>query len=282
MGNKRLLILLLALIFFIAVIGLTRGERENATAPERFLRDMISWVQGAVYMPVSATGNFFKNVADLRTVYEENQVLKLTLSRYANDVARLNTLEKENERLKEMLDYTTRQKERDDYVYRVANVVGTGSDAYRRTIDIDLGEKDGIREDMAVTTTKGMIGRVIRVSNFFSTVELITSLDEEIGEVKGIAVTALGKELDSFGTILNYDQQEQVLLVSKIQQADPMEVGDTIITSHLGTVYPSGLVIGEVVSREVSTEGLTHIAKVKPAADFTKLREVFVIEVPEP
>jgi rod shape-determining protein MreC len=134
---------------------------------------------------------------------------------------------------------------------------------------------------MAVTTVDGLIGRVVRVAPFHSTVQLITNLNDKANNTKSIAATVLGNEEASFGIIQSYDRAEGVLLMTKISQDDPLKVGDIIVSSGLGQVFPKGLVIGEVVEREVGEFGITHVAKIKPAADFSRLYEVFVVEMPE-
>jgi rod shape-determining protein MreC len=268
---------MIGLIVFIALIGLTSQKREQMSWPEKFIADTVSWSQSLIYKPISATGHLISRLSDLGHLYQENAALKQTLSTYVMDIAKLNALEKENARLKEMLNFTQNQKKRVNYKYHVASVVGYGTDTYRKTLTIDLGSRDGMKINMAVTTEKGLIGRIIRVSPFYSTVELITSLNENDVSTKGIIVTANGKD-HSFGTILSYDQAKRVLLVTKIRQDDQMAVGDTIITSAYSTLYPQGLVIGKVLSRKISKSGLTYVAEVKPSADFDRLREVLVIE----
>ena len=70
--------------------------------------------------------------------------------------------------------------------------------------------------------------------------------------------------------------------MNKIESTDPMEVGDTVLTSGFGEVFPKGIKIGTIVSRHVG-DSITHTAMIQPSAnlDGTKLRQVFVIEVPE-
>ena len=285
LGNKRLFILLFALILFIAVMGLTMSYREEMTWPEKFVTDSLSWVQGLLSKPLAAVAGFIEDVSNLRTVYEENRALKQTLAYYARDVARLNALELENERLQEALNFTERQKRIDDYTYRIAHVISFSTDPLNSTIRIDLGSENGIRENMAVVSTKGLVGRVVRVSPFHATVELITNLDPGGGETHAISATVLGKEDASFGIIETYDREKNVLHLSKIEIEDPLAVGDIVVTSGFGGIYPPGLVIGKVISRETEKFGtITHTAEIEPAADFSplKLREVFVVEVPEP
>jgi rod shape-determining protein MreC len=133
---------------------------------------------------------------------------------------------------------------------------------------------------MAVTTIDGLVGIVSHVSTFTSTVQLVTDLDENTSKGMPVSATVLGKEMESFG-IIEYDEQSGTLQMTKIDALDPMVVGDKVITSGLGNVFPKGIVIGTVESRQVGDFGLTHTAIIKPSVKFDHLREVFVVVVPE-
>ena len=285
LGNKRLFILLFALIFFIAVMGLTMRNRESVTWPEKFITDSLTWTQSLISKPAASIAGFFRDIGNLRTVYEENRALKQTLAFYARDVARLNTLERENARLREALQFTERQKSMDNYTYRIARVISFSTDPFNDTIRIDLGSEDGIKENMAVVSPLGLVGRIGRVSPFHSTVELITNMDPGNADSSAISATVRGKEDATFGIIDTYDREANVLHMSKIELEDPLAVGDVVVTTGFGGIYPPGLTIGTVLSRETEKFGtITHTAEVRPAAEFSplKLREVFVVEVPKP
>jgi rod shape-determining protein MreC len=289
-GNKKLFMLLLALIFFVALMGLTLNKREKLTWPEMFIKDSISWTQGLLYKPARYIAGFFEDVHQLRVIYEENKQLKMTLSQYARDTMRLNDMVAQNKRFKDLLDFTDRQKQSDNYKYHVAEVVSESPDPYSNVVNINLGSKDGMKENMAVMSVDGLIGRVTRVSNFYSTVQLLTDIDDANNGVsgKGIAVTVKNNENESFGTIESFDGKEQKLVMTKIVQTDPLKVGDTIVTSGLGQVFPRGIVVGTVVSKLPGDFGINYKALIEPAAKsmllnasgFRHLREVLVVEVP--
>jgi rod shape-determining protein MreC len=293
LGNKRLVFLMLGFVFFMALMGFTLGQREQMTWPEKFLQDSVSFMQSLLYKPAGYIAGFFEDVGNLHIVYEENQVLKRTLSQYARDTAKLNELKAQNERLTAALEFTERQKRLNRYRWRIAEVVGVSPDPFNNTIKINLGEKDGIQENWAVVSVDGLIGRVVRVSPFYSNVQLITDINVRVNNTKAIAATVAGKESESFGMIESYElpgkdlvekyrlpRGQRYLIMSKIQSADPLQIGDTIVTSGLGGVFPRGIEIGTVVSREVGDFGITHTAMVKPSSQFRNLREVFVVEVP--
>lgn len=279
MGNKRLLILMLGLICFIVLMGLTFGRRGYATWPEKFLKDTVSWTQGVLYRPMGAVVGFFEDISRLTTVYEENKVLRQTLSKYARDTSRLNDLEQQNKRLQDALGFTDRQKQMNNYHFRTAEVIQF--DLANNLISVNLGEKDGIRPNMAVMSVEGLVGRVVAVSPFHSDVQLLTGIDDKAAlESKAISVTV--KENDqSYGYIESYDKDKQQLIMTKIDPRDQIKPGDTVITSGKGLVFPRGIEIGKVVEKREGDFGITYVATIQPFASFTHLREVFIIEVPE-
>lgn len=280
MRNKRLFILMIGLIVFIAVMGFTLG-RTRLTWPEKFLNDAVGTVQGALYRPVGAVADFFGDLGRLSDVYKENAQLRQTVAQYARDQAKYNFVEAENERLKDALGFTEKQKQLYQYRYLIAQVVGSSNNPLDKTIKINLGSRDGIKTQMAVTTTDGLVGLVSRVSEFTSTVEPITQLDAESPTGVQIAATVFGKEKESFGIIDSYDAESGMLQMTKIDENDKMAPGDKVITSGLGNVFPRGVVIGTLVNRQVGDFGLTQKATIAPAADFDHLREVFVVVVPD-
>jgi len=278
-GNKRLLISLISLVIVIALMGVTLGNKGAVSWPEKMIQDTVAWMQGLIYKPAGYIAGFFEDIGNLQQLHEENERLKRTVSHYARDTARLNVLESENERLKEALDFTERQRLADDLIYRIARVVAFNQDGFNNVFKIDLGANDGIREEMAVVTTEGLVGRVIRVSEFSSNVALITDINDQSINSTGISVTSM-EHPESFGIIESYHPESRKLIIGKIKQEDPLRIGDTIITSGLGGVYPEGLVIGKVVSRSEGTFGITHVAEIEPAANLSnpRLREVFVVQ----
>jgi rod shape-determining protein MreC len=281
MGNKRLIFLLSGLVCFFILMGLTLGNRAQMTMPEKFVKDTVSWTQGLFYRPAAYIAGFFEDIRQLSVIYEENKTLKLTLTQYARDTQKLNELEAQNKVLKDALGFTERQKQANNYKYRMAEVVTVNADPFNNTLSINLGQKDGIKKDMAVMTIDGLVGRINEVSEFYSNVQLLTEINDTDSNSKAIAVTVKGRESQSFGMIESFDVKTGNLVMNKVDQADPMQVGDTVITSGLGLVFPSGIEIGKIVSIGLGEFGITHKVLVEPKASFRHIREVYVVEVPE-
>ncbi|MDQ0110847.1 rod shape-determining protein MreC [Paenibacillus harenae] len=280
MRNKRMFMLMIGFILFIAVIGFSLSDRKELTWPEKFIKDTSAYVQQWFYKPAGSIAGFFEDLSELRLLYEENEQLRITAAAYARDKVNYNFVQKENERLKEALSFTERQKQMYNYNYLIAQVVSVSNDANNRSMNINLGSKNGIKPNMAVTTVKGLIGLVDSVTPYTATVTPITELDESSPTFNSIAVTVMGREDTSFGILSSFNTETQRLLMTRIPEMDPMTFGDTVITSGLGNVYPRGLVIGTVETKQVGDFGLTYTATVKLAASFDHLTEVFVVEVP--
>ncbi len=264
------------LVVFFALMGFTLG-RTKLTWPEKFVHDSFGLVQSLLYRPVGAVAGFFRELSRISDVYRENELLRQTVARYAQDQIRYNLLELENERLKEALGFTERQKQLYEYRFLIAHVMGFSSDPYNRSFRIDLGARDGIREKMTVQTVDGIVGIVSRVSEFTSTVMPLTEIDPASPNAIAVSATVLGKESESFGVVDAYNKETGLFRMSRIDPNDPLEVGDVVITSGLGGLFPRGVVIGTVVSKQVGDFGLTLTADIRPAAEFDHLSEVFVV-----
>ncbi|MDT2238757.1 rod shape-determining protein MreC [Paenibacillus larvae] len=182
-----------------------------------------------------------------------------------------------------MLEFTEEQKKVNNYKYHAAEVIASSNEAYNNTVTVNLGEKDGIKTDMAVMTVDGLIGRVIRVSGFTSTVQLLTNVSDTDMNSKAIAVTTKkspdSDKPESYGIIENYENN--MLVMNRVEKDDPIQEGDEVITSGLGQVYPAGIRVGKVVSRKPGDLGVNDKVLVEPYANFSHIREVLIVEVPE-
>ncbi|GIO43600.1 rod shape-determining protein MreC [Paenibacillus apis] len=281
LSNKRLFIMLIGLILFIAVMGFTLGPRTSLSWPEKFVKDTVGFVQYIFYKPAGAIAGFFEDISNLRNLQKENEELKIALAHYTRDKARFNWIEQENARLQKDLDFTNAQKEQYNYTWKIAHVISVNDDPVNRTIVLNIGGREGVKEGQAVHSVEGLVGVVSHVSNFTSTVKLLTTMDARDPNSNGIAVTAQGKENEVFGVIETYDLSSGTFQMSRIEDPKPLAKDDLIVSSGIGGVFPRGMIIGKVLDIQVGEYGLTYTATVKPAASFTDWKELFVVFEPE-
>ncbi|HBS44701.1 rod shape-determining protein MreC [Paenibacillus sp. FSL P4-0184] len=278
LSNKRLFILLITLVLFIVVMGFSLASRSSLSWPENFLRDTTGFVQKMFYKPAGYVAGLFEDIGNLKDLSKENEQLKILAAQYARDKAQYNFIQAINEDLHKQLRFTKEQEKLYKYEWHIAQVVSQTTEPGNSTIVIDLGSKDGVKPNMSVISVDGLVGVISQVSNFTSTVKLITMMDtNDPNSQPPIAATAVGKEGKSFGMIESYNQKTNKLLMTKIPPGDPIVKDDVVVSSGIGGLYPRGLTIGTVDSVEVGEYGLTSTAVVTPSAEFMDWKHLFVV-----
>ncbi|MES5892267.1 rod shape-determining protein MreC [Bacillus cereus group sp. RP43] len=266
--NKRLIVLLVSIILLVALIGISLKERNSLTWPEQFVKDTVGVVERVFQKPANYVAGFFENVEDVKRTYEENKKLKAKLDTTADLSGVVKNLEDENKKLREL---TGKEKSRGDYTEVQASVVSRNPDKWYDLVGIDKGAQQGIKKDMAVVTPKGLVGRVKSVSQFTSSVELLSSMSR----TNRVSAIVQGQE-NIFGLIEGYDKEKQLLLFTKISSDAQVEKDQLVVTSGLGDIFPKGLAIGKIVDVQPDPYGLTKTAYVKPSADLNDVEHIIV------
>ena len=269
-SNRRLIILLVCIIILVGLIGYSISEQRSKTVPEQFISDSVSWVQSVFSKPAHFVAGFFENVEEMQNLYKENQILKSHLDEYAALQVEVNDLRKQNEELKGSLEV---KENLYNYTVRSALIIHRSPDRWNEFIGINKGAQNGIKEDMAVMTSKGLIGKVHEVSQFSSTIQLLTDQDRT-NRISAI----VDSERSIYGFIEGIQEETGYLKFTKISIDAEIEEGQVVVTSGLGGIFPAGLLIGEVVSYDTDEFGLTQTAYVEPSADFNRLDYVLIIE----
>ncbi|WP_234539147.1 rod shape-determining protein MreC [Paenibacillus pseudetheri] len=278
LSNKRLFILLITLVLFIVVMGFSLASRSSLSWPENFLRDTTGFVQKMFYKPAGYVAGLFEDIGNLKDLSKENEQLKILAAQYARDKAQYNFIKARNDELEKNWNFTEEQKKLYKYEYHIAQVISQTTEPSNSTIVIDLGAKDGVRPNMSVISVDGLVGVISQVSNFTSTVKLMTMMDtNDPNSQPPIAATAITKEGKTFGMIESYDPKTNKLLMNKIPPGDPIAPKDVIVSSGIGGLYPRGLTIGTVESVEVGEFGLTSTAVIKPSAEFQDWKQLIVV-----
>jgi rod shape-determining protein MreC len=267
--NKRLIFLLVSIIILVALIGFSLRDREELTWPEKFVKDTTGWVQSLVSTPTHFVAGFFENLEDLQITYDENKELKKRLDKLASLEAQVHLLTEENKDLRDILDNKESLR---DFEPIQATVVARNPDQWHEMIIINQGEVNGIKENMPVVTSRGLIGKVKSISQFTSTVQLLSTMDPKY---RISSIIQADKEI--YGLVEGYDNERELLLVKNIPYNAKVKKGQNVITSGLGGIFPEGLVIGKVVEVVPDQYGLNQTAYVKPGANFYDLKNVMVI-----
>jgi len=170
--------------------------------------------------------------------------------------------QKENERLRHLLSLNDRLEFRSIGARVVARTPGFLSNL----VYIDRGSEEGVYTDAAVLSGDGIIGRVILVTKHQSQVQLISNPDASIG--------ALLEQTRTPGVLQG--SGDALLDMAYVGNAEPVKVGDIVVSSGLDGIYPKGLPIGKVVDSRKG-KGVFRFIKVEPRVDLIRVEEVSVL-----
>ena len=182
------------------------------------------------------------------------------------------SLEKEIQELKEALELN---KTLTEYTPINATILSRNKSYWYNTITIDKGKRDGITEDMAVITSKGLIGKISSVSLTSSEVKLITS--DDINFKVSIAINT--NDVDNFAILNGYDNKTNLIKATGIDKTTNINIGDKVLTSGLGKKFPAGIYIGTVEKIESDKYNLSKTVHIKTYQNFNDIHYVTVLKV---
>ncbi|MGI6097300.1 MAG: rod shape-determining protein MreC [Dethiobacteria bacterium] len=267
-GRKTLIILAIVAIVLLVSISITEDDRYKITPLEDAVLVVFSPLQDIFMRMGKTVSTFFYTVTNYEEILEENNRLKEELAERQKHSSQLLELQKENYRLRQLLGF----KSKTSFDLLPAEVIARDPSNWFEVITVNKGYNDGVEKDMPVVTSSGLLGKVSTVSRNSSQVMLLTD--------PRIAVSALvqrSREPGVVGIVEGYPEEPGYLQMRNIPPEGNILPGDTIISSGLGGVYPKGLVIGYVIEVGEDEYGLLQYAKLKTAANFNRLEEVFLI-----
>jgi rod shape-determining protein MreC len=190
----------------------------------------------------------------------ENQQLK---SQAVQSIA----IARENDQLRGLLGWQRQAPWR----LKLANVVMRDPANWWRTVQIDLGSRDGLRVDLPVITASGLVGRVSSVSLMRSQIVLIGDPNCRVSATVENAAHDMGVIIAS-GPI-----DTSLVELTYLASSANLKPGQSVVTSGLGGVFPKGIPIGQVVDSRSVEYGLYTEARVKLSANLGSLEQVWVL-----
>jgi rod shape-determining protein MreC len=155
------------------------------------------------------------------------------------------------------------------YTYRSAKVINNSTNKYFNFITLNKGSLNGIRKEMGVISSKGVVGIVKDVSDHYTSV--ISILNTRLH------ISAKLKESGFFGS-LNWDGKDyRYAWLNEIPIHAPVKVGDLVVTSGYSSIFPEGILIGTVEEVEKDKGESFFRIKVRLSVDFKDLSYVEVI-----
>ena len=221
-----------------------------------------NWVTGKVYEWTSWMESFFSMTKvnedlTLRNFYLERQVAQLRRL-YAE--ATTETDVKEQQELEKLQQYKLIP----------AKVVTNELHLANNLITIDKGEKDGVEVGMGVACGKGVVGVVYLTSTYYSIVIPVLNM-------KSSRISCAIRNRGYFG-VLRWDGRDAgIAYVEDIPRHARFNKGDWVETNGFSTIFPAGILVGQIKQVYNSRDGLSYRLQVRLSTDFGNLRDVVVI-----
>jgi rod shape-determining protein MreC len=199
---------------------------------------------------------------ELDRLRKENQQLKL-------QEVQARQFEQENARLRQAVGWQQQKK----WELKLGRVILRDPANWWRTVQIDLGSREGIAPDMPVLTVQGLIGKVSVVSFTHSQVVLLGDSHCKVsGLIQGDARDRLTGIIGPSGTL-----DSTLVALSLLPPNANVKPGQAVVTSGVGGIFPPGISVGTIVDSHAADYGLSTEARVKLAANLNALEEVWVI-----
>jgi rod shape-determining protein MreC len=256
----------LLLCFILLALFLTTLKTRLASHSlffEEVVMSMVMPIQEAIDRGVQWVSGLWHGYVNLTQVRRDSLRLQLQIEELQGQLQVYQEAYLQQQRLQELLGFAVSAPPHTT----VAQVVGIDPSQWAEAVTINKGSVHNVRKDTAVITHRGLVGRTIEIAPHYATVLLITD--------RRSAVDAVIQRTRARGIVVG--KSRRLCELRYVDFHEDLQVGDAIISSGLGEVYPQGLLIGTVVSVRQKPSGLFHEVEVKPAVDLAKLEETLVL-----
>jgi rod shape-determining protein MreC len=252
-------------VLLVCLLLLTVQTRGGGTgrAPD-VIALLVTPVQGLLMKIHRGALGAWMSYVDWKTVRRENMGLRAEAQRLKIQALQVEEIREENARLRRLLTL----RERLPLATLSGEVVGREAGGWMRTLTVNRGRGSGISRQVPVIVPDGLVGRVVQVRTGASVVQLLDDPASTVGAVVQRTRTPGLVEGDPTGRVrfkfMTRDQAQVAL-------------GDIVVTSGLGGLFPKGVPIGQVVAIQDKGSALFHFAVLAPAVDFTRVEEVLLL-----
>ena len=263
---KVRIVLMIALVLMVALALIT--SLTDFDLPQQAVQGVLAPVRSGIQSLTRQAEQYYNYMFRYEALEAENAQLRARIAELEEDARSVDSLERENQRLKELNGLT---EARDDFNMMDAYVIGYSSVDWTSKLTIDRGRGDGIEEGMGAITANGaVVGLVTEVGSNYSVIK--TVLDSSL-EISG---TIASSGYNGIVTGAYITGEEGLLRMDYLPSSAIIRNRDQVVTSG-STVYPRDLILGYVVDAGYDETGVAKYALLEPAVELGSLEQVFVL-----
>lgn len=261
---KVVLILAVLLAAGLAIIGNLTG----ATPADMLVQGVLTPLRSGVSSLTAQAEQFYNYMFRYEALEAENAALRQQLAKLEDDTLRADALQRENERLKELLELKTSEE---NFQLVDSYIISWSSNDWTKSFTVNRGSAHGIQVGMcAITESKAVVGLVTEVGTNYAVVKSVLDSSLEISAT--IASSGYsGMVQGGYAT-----EQEGMLRMDYIPSSAVIRNKDQVVTAG-STVYPRNLILGYVVDAGFDDTNVAKYAILQPAVDIDNLEQVFIL-----
>jgi rod shape-determining protein MreC len=252
--------------FFFAVISIVLmyfDQRDGWSERIRYVLSAVAYpVQVVIGSPGrlwSATTDLFQTRASLRA---ENEALVKKDRELSMKIVRYETLEQENVQLRNL------NAALPPLVTRAQLAEVISEDSARQRLVIDKGDRDGLYRSQTIVQADGLLGQLVRVGPWSAEVMLITDIEAAVP----VKIVRTGMRTRVVGT---GDADE--LELDRVSATADVKVGDVLVTSGMGGVFPEGIAVGVITESRRDPKNILLRVSARPRASMNNTRQVLAV-----
>jgi rod shape-determining protein MreC len=260
-------LLLAVVVGHLILISAQVNSQEGVPLLEGAAFAVYSEVQRLTYAVVGGAVRLWNGYVALRYVRIENAALQQELATLQVQQQQQEASVRRSGELRRLLEL----RDASDLQTRAAEVIGWSAVPGTRFLTIDRGSSDDIKENMAVISPAGVVGRVVRTARKAALVQLLVDRNAAAGARAGDA-RAEGIVVGTGADTLRMDY---------VSSTADLAVGELVVTAGTDGIYPKGFAIGHIEHIEKAGSAYALI-RIRPAVNFAALEEVLVVTSPVP
>lgn len=261
-------ILIAVVVLCVLVMGISFFTDKLSVPFRNAVSSVVMPIQKGMNYIGLWTNDKYSQLQEVKRLLEENNELRSTVDSLTEENNRLKQDTYELERLRQLYELDAQYEE---YPKVGARIIGTSSDNWYSTFTINKGSEDGLKVDMNVVASGGLVGIISSVDSHSATVRTII---EDGSFVSGQLIDT-GDKCTVEGNIKLMDSG--LISIKYFNSSVNVRNGDKIVTSNISDKYLSGILIGYTKDVSLDVNNLTQSGYLIPAVDFEHLQEVLII-----
>lgn len=260
----------LALGLILSVSLIIFDHKFNGFGTTRvYLNSLVSPLQYLANLPGELINASLTRLSSHEQLLDENAQLTLQATLMSQELQRMAFLKEENIRLRRLLNSPSKQNTRKE----VAELMAVDNNPYSHQIVINKGALNGVYEGQAVLDEKGVVGQIMQVSSTNARVLLIADITHAI-PVR-VARNNLRLVVSGSGSL-------DELHIQHVSHSADLQVGDLLLSSGLGRVFPEGYPVAEITSIVRDETRPFAVVRAKPVAQLDRLKYLLLLWPEEP